>query len=103
VQRVSSTTLASASLSLLLDWPGLSLWAGGKYGQEERPAYLGQSIVYDLTDRVAWGAFGGLRLRLGDGIGVVATYAYDRLDVSGTGGGQTSAVQTLTVGPTFAF
>ncbi len=103
VQRVGGATLASASLSVLLDWPGLSLWAGGKYGQEERPAYLAQSIVYDLTDRVTWGAWGGLRLRLGDGIGLAATYAYDRLRVSGSAQGQTSAVQTLSVGPVFSF
>lgn len=103
MQRVSGETLASASLSLLLDWQALSLWAGGKYGQEERPAYLAQSVVYDLTDRVAWGAWGGLRLRLGDGIGVAATYAYDRLRVSGSANGQTSAVQTLSVGPVFTF
>lgn len=103
VQRVSGETLASASLSLLLDWRALSFWAGGKYGQEERPAYLAQSIVYDLTDRVTWGAWGGLRVRLADGIGVAATYAYDRLRVTGSSSGQTSAVQTLSIGPIFSF
>jgi hypothetical protein len=103
VQRVSGETLASASLSLLLDWRDVSFWAGGKYGQEERPAYLAQSVVYDLTDRVTWGAWGGMRVRLADGIGVSATYAYDRLRVSGSSSGQTSAIQTFTVGPIFSF
>lgn len=103
VQRVSGETLASASLSLLLDWRAISLWAGGKYGQEERPAYLAQSVVYDLTDRVTWGAWGGVRLRLGDGIGVAATYAYDRLRVTGSASGSSSAIQTFSVGPIFSF
>ncbi len=42
-----------------------SLWAGGKYGEEFRPAYLDATIIYNLSDKVLAGALGGASIKLG--------------------------------------
>lgn len=101
VQAVNGEALLNASLSVLLDWPGLSLWASGRYGLEERPAYLERSVVYGITNRVEWGLTAGFRLRFSEGFGVAGSYSYDRLHVDD--GSTTSALHTLTLGPVITF
>jgi len=101
VQGASGDTLVSGSLSVLLDWPGLSLWAGGRYGLEERPAYLDRSVVYDISDRIEWGAHAGIRIPFSKSFGVTAAYAYDRLHVDSTS--KSRAIQTFSVGPVITF
>ena len=41
-------------------WDSTSgLWAGGKYGNEERPALFGVPVVYDTTEIIPYGAWAG--------------------------------------------
>ena len=53
----------NASLTGIGEWASVSIWAGGKAGEEVRPAYLDQNVVYDIPERVEFGAWAGARAR----------------------------------------
>jgi tetratricopeptide (TPR) repeat protein len=79
VQRAGADTLPNASLGVAATFPRLSLWAGAKLGEEARPAYLDAHVVYDVPERVAWGAWLGARVKLTESVGLSAAYALDHL------------------------
>lgn len=101
-QRTSTSTLGNASLALFLDWSPLALWAGAKYGEEERPAYLSSLVVYDVAERIAYGAWAGAAFRVG-GVTLKATYAFDQLRRTDALSPHESAAHAFTVGPAFTF
>lgn len=94
---------ASGSLTALLQWPTLSLWAGAKYGDEKRPAYLAQSVVYDITERVAWGAWVGVRVQPWKALGFEATWAFDELRRTDSLTPAESGMHSFTIGPVVSF
>jgi tetratricopeptide (TPR) repeat protein len=65
--------------TLSFDHPRFSLWAGAKYGDEVRPAYLGIPVIYDLTEKIAYGAWAGASVNVSDDVRIHLTYALDRL------------------------
>lgn len=72
--------LPSGSLTLSYSGERLDLWLGGKYGAEVRPAYLDLAAVYNSTDRLAYGAWAGARVKLGQGWSLAAGYELVRLE-----------------------
>jgi len=105
VQVAGSEVKTTGSFTAALDAGPLSLWAGGKYGEEIRPTYLSQLAVYDILERVRWGAWAGARVRLGSVVSLQATYALDRLrwtDAT-TGSATESNSHAVTLGPIFTF
>ncbi|HRG97520.1 MAG TPA: tetratricopeptide repeat protein [Polyangiaceae bacterium] len=105
VQLAGAEVKTTGSLTAALDAGPLSLWAGGKYGEEIRPTYLSQLAVYDIQERVRWGAWAGARVRLGSVVSLQATYALDRLRWSDatTGAATESNSHAVTLGPIFTF
>lgn len=103
LQRALGETLLSASLSVSTEGRWGSLYVGGKYGDELRPAYLGASVVYDLQEKIRWGAWAGLTVRLSDVVLVRATYAFDRLDGTYSGQSTSSSIHSFGIGPVFEF
>jgi tetratricopeptide (TPR) repeat protein len=103
LQRAGDETKLTGSISAALDWPSLSLWGGGKYGEEIRPAYLGQLAVYDIKERVAWGAWAGARVRLGSTLSIVGSYALDHLTRTDSLTPAESNSHAVTLGPLITF
>jgi hypothetical protein len=102
VQPSGSYSLANVSLSAFLDFSALSLWIGAKYGDEDRPAYLASSVVYDIPERVAWGAWAGATVRFG-AFAVTASYALDDLRRTDALTPHESLVHAFNAGPIFTF
>lgn len=103
VQHDGTTAYATGMLSALLAWPRVSAWGGAKLGEEVRPAYLAQSVVYDLTERIAWGAWAGLRVRASSALAIEATYTLDQLRRTDALTPARSAMHTLSLGPVITF
>lgn len=99
----SETAYVSGSVSALFDTPGVSVWGGGKYGEEVRPAYLSAHVVYDIAEHVLYGAWAGVRVRLAGPVGVVGTYAFDRLKRTDSLLPNESNLHALSIGPTIDF
>jgi hypothetical protein len=78
-QDARGSAFAAGSLGASLDWERASVWVGGKYGEEVRPAYLESHVVYDVPEHVLGGAWAGVRARILPHLGVVASYAFDWL------------------------
>jgi hypothetical protein len=92
--------LPTAMGTLALDRSRFSLWAGGKYGDEVRPVYLQVPVVYDITERIPYGAWGGASVNVSDDVRIHVSYAMDRLQQpDGTG----SFSHTLSVGAAATF
>ncbi len=102
-QFTSSEIRWSGSLTAALDWPSFSVWAGGKYGEEIRPAYLSQFAVYDIPERVSWGGWAGVRVKLHPMLSLQATYAMDRLRRTDALTPTESDSHAITAGPLFTF
>jgi hypothetical protein len=98
-QLAGSSVYGGASLAALASWERTSLWIGGKYGQEVRPAYLDAHVVYDLPDHVVYGAWAGVRARVTDSVGLTASYAFDWLRRTDALTPKESAVHSIVFGP----
>jgi hypothetical protein len=103
LQRADGKAWGSGSLTVAYDAAGWGLLAGGKYGEEVRPAYLTDAVVYDLTEHVMWGAFASARVRLTSDLALRASYSFDRLQGSTSGATVTSNLHAFSVGPVFEF
>src|SRR5262249_13557306 len=94
------TFLPTAMGTLALDRSRFSLWAGGKYGDEVRPVYFSVPVVYNIPERIPYGAWGGGSLNVSDDVRIHVSYALDRLrQPDGTG----SFMHTLSVGAAATF
>ncbi len=71
----------SGALTVSLEDPRFSVYVGGKYGSELRPAYLPQEVVYNGPERIPFGLWAGASLRPSprDGTTLSLSYAFDRL------------------------
>jgi tetratricopeptide (TPR) repeat protein len=78
-QDADGQAYATGSLSAILVWPSVSLWIGGKYGEEFRPAYLDAHVVYDIPEHIVFGAWAGARVHIIGKVGLEAAYAFDWL------------------------
>ncbi|HEY2513519.1 MAG TPA: tetratricopeptide repeat protein [Polyangiaceae bacterium] len=103
LQFAGGQVLPNASLSVLADWSALSLWAGGKYGDEARPAYLEHDVVYDIPERVAFGAWAGVRVRIAEGLWGQASYSFDRLHRTDPLHPSESDLHAIALGPSLRF
>ncbi len=98
LQWTPSDTYKTLSLALFYYHRRFSLWAGGKIGDELRPAYLSVAYVYNSPARIPYGAWGGLSVRPGSRFSLTLNYAYDRLLRTDTTPTQDSVVHALTLG-----
>jgi hypothetical protein len=103
VQRAEGATWWNGSLTLALDGERGGFFLGGKYGEEVRPAYLADSVVYDMTEHVTWGLWAGARVRFGEHFALRAAYSLDRLEGSSGTTPVSSNLHSFTVGPVFTF
>lgn len=71
----------SGALSLHLDHPRVSMFVGGKYGTEVRPAFLAQEVVYNGPERIPLSLWAGVSFQPSakDGTSLRVSYAFDRL------------------------
>jgi hypothetical protein len=92
--------LATGLLTIALDRPSFSLWAGGKYGDEVRPVYWSVPIVYATPERIPFGAWAGASVNVNSDVRIHLTYAMDRLKQ--TDGTQSDA-HTLAIGAAIGF
>lgn len=102
-QHDGARAYGAASIAAALEWPVFSVWAGAKYGDENRPAYLAQSVVYDLTEKVAWGAWLGVRVRPWRRLAFEAAYAFDQLRRSDALAPSQSGLHSFSIGPVVTF
>lgn len=79
LQWTGSELLKNVALALSYDHRRFSLWAGGKYGDEQRAAYLELAFIYNTPARVPWGVWSGLAVRPGAGLQLLLTHATDHL------------------------
>lgn len=92
--------LATGMGTLSWEHARVSLWAGGKYGDEARPYYLSVPVIYAMSEKIAYGAWAGASVNVSDDVRIHLTYAMDRLKPpSGT---ETNA-HGLTLGVTVSF
>jgi hypothetical protein len=84
-QHAGDEDLAAGSLAASIAAGRFSAEAGGRYGDEVRPAYPDQAVVYNATHRLRYGGWASLGVRLWRGLGVGAVYEYRSLrSVQGT-------------------
>lgn len=69
----------TASLTLFYDHSRVSLWLGGKLGEEMRAAYLNVGYVYIGPQHIPYGVWAGASVRPGARFTLALTYTYDRL------------------------
>lgn len=100
VASVGAELLPTAMLTLSYDHRRFRLYAGGKVGKEIRAYYLRVPVVNAFDDPVAWGAWGGGSVNVGDHARIHLGYATDRLQLSD--GTQVSA-HALSLGAAFPF
>lgn len=69
----------NGSLSLSFRTGRFSAVLGGKYGEEYRPAYLDQLVVYNIPDMIDWGGWGVLTVASARGFSLSGVYEYQHL------------------------
>jgi tetratricopeptide (TPR) repeat protein len=76
-----SETLFNTSFTILAAGRPGSLWAGGKVGDEVRPAYPRLAVVDNSLDRVCRGVWAGGELAVGAGWSIIVAYALAWLEM----------------------
>jgi hypothetical protein len=100
VADAGGTVLVNGLATLSLDQPRFGLWAGGKYGDEVRPVLFAVPVVYDVTERITYGAWAGARVNASDDVSIHVSYAMDRLEQAD---GTATSAHTLSLGAAAAF
>lgn len=98
--QYAGEALATGMATLSWDHARVSLWAGGKYGDEVRPFYLSVPAIYAVTEKIAFGAWAGASVNVSDDVRIHLTYAMDRLK---SPNGTATNAHALTLGVTLAF
>ncbi|MFT3767461.1 MAG: tetratricopeptide repeat protein [Minicystis sp.] len=80
--QYAGEVLTTGMGTLSFDHPRLSLWAGGKYGDEVRPVYFGVPAIYDVSEKIAYGAWAGASVNVSNDVRIHLSYAMDRLKQS---------------------
>ncbi|MCK5688409.1 hypothetical protein KAI87_04015 [Myxococcota bacterium] len=57
-------TYSNLKMNLSSSGKTWDVWVGGKYGDEFRPAYLDYSTIYNMTELIRYGGWGGLAFAL---------------------------------------
>lgn len=94
---------ATGMATLSFDHSAFGLWAGGKYGDEVRPVYFGVPVIYDVQEKIAYGAWAGASVNVSDIARIHMTYAMDRMKQDDTSPAVTSTAHSMSVGVTFMF
>jgi tetratricopeptide (TPR) repeat protein len=79
VEDAGGEVLASGAATLAFDHRYFGLWVGGKYGEEVRPALFAVPVIYDVTERIPYGIWAGVRVNVSEGVRIHGSYALDRL------------------------
>lgn len=79
LQWAAARPWETGSLTALYDHRRFSLWLGGKYGEELRPAYFDVAYIYNIEARIRYGLWAGAALRPGAGFTISLGYAHDRM------------------------
>jgi len=98
VQWTRTEIFKTLALTLHYSHRIFTLWLGGKFGDEQRAAYLNVGYVYDSPARIPYGAWSGVALRPGRKFTLTLNYSYDRLVRTDTTPTQDSSVHALTLG-----
>jgi tetratricopeptide (TPR) repeat protein len=98
VQWTKTATFKTLALTLFYSHRVFALWLGGKFGDEQRAAYLNIGYVYNSLARVPYGAWAGAALRPGRKFTLTFNYSYDRLVRADATPPQDSPVHALTLG-----
>ncbi len=75
-QHADDEDLVSGSLAAALSLGRVKAEVGGRYGDEVRPAYPDQAVVYNVAHRLRYGAWASLGVRVWRGLGLGAVYEY---------------------------
>jgi tetratricopeptide (TPR) repeat protein len=86
--------------TLAWDSRWVSLWAGGKYGNEERPVYWGVPVVYDTPELIPYGAWAGIGVNASEAVRIHLAYSMDRLTQAD---GTASSAHALSLGVAASF
>lgn len=78
-QWASGSLLGSGVLELSFVRGRASLYAGGSYGEQLRPAQLELQVITNMLERIAASAWGGLSVQLPYTFSLILDYRYDRL------------------------
>ncbi|APR81755.1 Hypothetical protein A7982_07104 [Minicystis rosea] len=100
VQRAGDETRITGMGTLSFDHRRVSVWAGGKYGDEVRPVYFNVPAIYDVSEKIAFGAWAGASVNVSDDVRIHLSYAMDRLKP--TSGPETST-HALSLGVAVSF
>jgi tetratricopeptide (TPR) repeat protein len=100
IQDAGGEVFATVMGTLSFDHRRFSLWAGGKYGDEVRPVYFALPVVYDVSEKIAWGAWGGASVNVSDGVRIHLSYAMDRLKLAS---GAEANAHAMTLGVAVSF
>lgn len=76
---ITTTAYKTPSLTLMWDHRFVSLWAGGKYGDEKRPALFAVSYIYNGAAVMPYGAWFGITARSRAALNTTLSYSYDRM------------------------
>lgn len=98
VQWTKSETFKTLALTMFYSHRSFALWLGGKFGDEQRAAYLNVGYVYNSPARIPYGGWAGVALRPGRKFTLSINYSYDRLVRTDTTSLQDSPVHALTLG-----
>jgi hypothetical protein len=94
IADAGGAVVGTGMATLAFDAERFHLWAGGKYGDEVRPVYFAVPVVYDVPERIPYGAWAGASVDV-KRVRLQLAYAMDRLkQASGTA----SDAHTLTLG-----
>ena len=98
LRSTEGQVLPDASLVIRARFEASSLWAGGRYGRVERPAYLGLALVYNTIDRLLGGVFGGIRFETKSPLYVYLLYEWQAIETPVEMGLVRSNAHFLTLG-----
>ncbi len=98
LRSIEGEVLPAANLLIRVRFEASSLWAGGRYGRVERPAYLGLALVYNTIDQLLGGLFAGVRFETRSSLYAYLAYEWQAIETPVERGLVRSNAHFLTVG-----
>lgn len=80
-----------------------AIWAGGKIGDEFRPAYLGISVVYNILEKIEYGCWVGGQISVTKGVTVSIVFEHSRLKYEDDRTKYTTGTNAITTGISLQF
>ena len=78
-QQADGESYATGYLSASAPLGPVSVVVGAKYGEEYKPAYLEQAVVYNTPETIQWGGWCRAAMVLGGGMRLAAFYEFQKL------------------------